>query len=105
MNYKINTVYVVMHDHYKIVWNQMGQGQTEGGYTHISRIFATREEAEKYIVELRDEYRNGNLYHKNELTMDIWTPDRYCLGYILERSAGTYTEQRIDYELQEIVLE
>ncbi len=105
MNYKINTVYVIMHDHYKIIWDQMGQGQTKDSFTEISRIFATREEAEKYIAELRDEYRNGNLCHKNELTMDIWTPDLYRLGYILERSAGTCTEQRISYELQERVLE
>lgn len=83
----------------------MDQGQTEDSFTEISRIFATREEAEKYIAELRDEYRKGNLCHKNELTMDIWTPDMYRLGYILERSAGTRTEQRISYELQERVLE
>lgn len=103
--YKINTVYVVMYDHYKIIWNQMDQGQTTDSYTLINRIFATREEAEKYIAELRDEYRNGNLCRRNELTMDIWTPDMYRLGYILERSAGTCIEQRISYELQERVLD
>ena len=105
MNYKINTVYVVMHDHYKIIWDQMDRGQTTDNYTQIDRIFATREEAEKYIAELRDEYRNGKLCRRNELTMDIWIPDMYRLGYILERSAGTCIEQRISYELQERVLE
>lgn len=100
MAYKINTVYIVTENRTRTVWNKMEEGSTESTYTNIARVYATREEAEKYIAGVRDEYLSI-LQKDTRPTIFHWDGDLVIYGYIAYKDRSETVEKRIEFELLE----
>lgn len=100
MAYKINTVYIVTENRTRTVWNDMEEGSTESTYNYITRVYATREEAEKYIAAIRDEYLSI-LQKDTRSTIFHWDRDLVIYGRIIYKDRKETVEERIEFELLE----
>ena len=86
MAYKINTVYIISETETSTVWNEQGEG--------------TREEAEKYIAAVRDEYLSI-LQKDARPTIFHWDRDLVIYGYIAYKDRSETVEKRVEFELFE----
>lgn len=100
MAYKINTVYIVTENRTRTVWNEMEEGSTESTYTNIARVYATREEAEKYIAAVRDTYLSI-LQKDTRPTIFHWNRDLVIYGHIAYKDRSETVEKRVEFELFE----
>ena len=104
MTYKINTVYIIMETETSTVWNEQGEGNTESTYNYIAKVYATREEAEKYIAAIRDEYLSI-LQKDTRPTIFHWDRDLVIYGRITYKDRKETVEKRIEFELFERIID
>ena len=100
MDYKINTVYIISETETSTVWNEQGEGSVESTNNYIARVYATREEAEKYIAAIRDEYLSI-LQKDTRPTIFHWDRDLVIYGRITYKDRKETVEKRIEFELLE----
>ena len=100
MAYKINTVYIITETETRTVWNKQEEGHTESIYNRIASVYATREEAEKYIAAIRDEYLSV-LQKDTRPTIFHWDRDLVIYGSITYKDLRDTVEKRIEFELLE----
>lgn len=100
MAYKINTVYIISETETSTVWNEQGEGSVESTNNYITRVYATREEAEKYIAAIRDEYLSI-LQKDTRATIFHWDRDLVIYGSIMYKDRKETAERRIEFELLE----